>query len=480
MKINNIKNEDLVYFGERIEPYFASSIIIRGMLNKKNLAKVLSWENGARWMYANNYFFLEKTDLNKVQSIIKNRVSGRDGGTYVKKLIKKCFEYGDRLINTSKNIKQQAETANLKKEEISDLLNKYTTEAGNYMIFQNIALFEDAISDLAYQIAKKYSTNENQLSSLLDLITTVNRLTGGEKEQDDFLRLCAFKENKRLAEKHAEIYGWLAIRFFVGEPWSKEAVFKRIKNYSPAKAKTELNKRINARKKKERQIEKAIQCFSLKDKETVELIRDVVFLRTQRTDFFQESSYYVLPLVKKAAAQLNISYDDLLYLSAPELLLSLGGEFDYSACIEKRKKGFLVFFGHKKDIVLDSNDAIKYIKQRPILNQGQVNAKKITGKTGFKGKIAGMVKIIKSDKDNSKVKKGDIIVAIMTTPNFIPAMEKAAAFITDEGGITCHAAIIAREMKKPCIIGTKIATKILKDGDIVEVDAGKGEIRIIK
>lgn len=64
-------------------------------------------------------------------------------------------------------------------------------------------------------------------------------------------------------------------------------------------------------------------------------------------------------------------------------------------------------------------------------------------------------------------------------PAFMPAMKKAVAFVTDEGGITSHAAIIAREMKKPCIIGTKIATKVLRDGDLVEVDANKGIVRKI-
>ncbi len=67
----------------------------------------------------------------------------------------------------------------------------------------------------------------------------------------------------------------------------------------------------------------------------------------------------------------------------------------------------------------------------------------------------------------------------MTTPDFLPAMERAAAFVTEEGGITCHAAIVAREMKKPCVIGTKIATKVFKDGDRVEVDATKGVVRKI-
>ena len=68
----------------------------------------------------------------------------------------------------------------------------------------------------------------------------------------------------------------------------------------------------------------------------------------------------------------------------------------------------------------------------------------------------------------------------MTRPDFMPLMRKAKAVITDEGGITCHAAIVSRELGIPCIIGTKIATKVLKDGDMVEVDANKGIVRKIK
>ena len=66
----------------------------------------------------------------------------------------------------------------------------------------------------------------------------------------------------------------------------------------------------------------------------------------------------------------------------------------------------------------------------------------------------------------------------MTRPEFAPAMKNAVAVITDEGGITCHAAIVSRELKVPCVIGTKIATKILHDGDEVEVKADHGLVRI--
>ena len=82
-------------------------------------------------------------------------------------------------------------------------------------------------------------------------------------------------------------------------------------------------------------------------------------------------------------------------------------------------------------------------------------------------------------KDPNKFKEGDILVATMTRPDFLPLMIKAGAFVTDDGGVCSHAAIIAREMGKPCIIGTRNATTILKDGDIVTVDADNGTVTVV-
>jgi pyruvate,water dikinase len=95
--------------------------------------------------------------------------------------------------------------------------------------------------------------------------------------------------------------------------------------------------------------------------------------------------------------------------------------------------------------------------------------------------VRGRVKVCAGFKEAAaKIRSGDILVCPMTTPDYVPSMKRARAIITDEGGITCHAAIIARELKIPCVVGTKIATQVLRDGDKVEVDAGKGIIRIIK
>ncbi len=95
-------------------------------------------------------------------------------------------------------------------------------------------------------------------------------------------------------------------------------------------------------------------------------------------------------------------------------------------------------------------------------------------------KARGIVKIVLKSEDFRKMKKGEILVTDETNATFLPVMKLAKAIITDEGGVLCHAAIAARELKKPCIVGTKIATHVLKDGDLVEVDANKGFVKILK
>lgn len=106
--------------------------------------------------------------------------------------------------------------------------------------------------------------------------------------------------------------------------------------------------------------------------------------------------------------------------------------------------------------------------------------KSIKGIVANPGKVSGRVKLITSAKQFANFKPGQILVAAMTRPDYSVILPKALAIITDEGGLACHAAIVARELNIPCIISTKIATKVLKDGDQVEVNANDGVVRIIK
>ncbi len=105
---------------------------------------------------------------------------------------------------------------------------------------------------------------------------------------------------------------------------------------------------------------------------------------------------------------------------------------------------------------------------------------KIIGDIAYRGIATGRVVIHLSWTGTTDMRKGDVLVTGMTNPQMIPFIKKASAIVTDEGGIACHAAIIARELKKPCIVGTGNATQVLQDGDLVEVDADKGVVRILE
>jgi len=131
--------------------------------------------------------------------------------------------------------------------------------------------------------------------------------------------------------------------------------------------------------------------------------------------------------------------------------------------------------------VLD-NEKVYYLDYNALEDSNQLNKnqKIIKGISASKGIVKGIAKLVLSNRDFKSFNQGEILVAEMTRPDFLPVMRKASAIITDEGGLTCHAAIVARELGIPCIIGTKIATRILKDNQEVEVDANKGIVTILE
>jgi pyruvate,water dikinase len=100
----------------------------------------------------------------------------------------------------------------------------------------------------------------------------------------------------------------------------------------------------------------------------------------------------------------------------------------------------------------------------------------LTGIAASPGIATGPVKLIHSAKEINRVTTGDVLVTEMTNPDFVPAMRKAVAIVTDKGGRTAHAAIVSRELGIPCIVGTKTATQILKTGQVITVNGGTGEV----
>lgn len=146
--------------------------------------------------------------------------------------------------------------------------------------------------------------------------------------------------------------------------------------------------------------------------------------------------------------------------------------------IKDRKKLYVLKFQYGKTSLTFDDKAKQIISKLKEIDIERVSVLK--GQVASSGRAEGRVVILRSIKDMGKVISGNIIVSPMTTPRMLPAAKKAYAIVTDEGGITCHAAIISRELNIPCIIRTKIATKVLKDGDLVEVDANRGIVKILK
>lgn len=106
-----------------------------------------------------------------------------------------------------------------------------------------------------------------------------------------------------------------------------------------------------------------------------------------------------------------------------------------------------------------------------------IGNQEIKGTTAYPGKVTGLVRVVLDPARVKVFNEGDILIAGMTRPEYLNLMKKSGAFVTDAGGLLCHAAIVAREYRKPCVIGTEAATKVFKDGDLVEVDANKGIVR---
>ncbi len=108
--------------------------------------------------------------------------------------------------------------------------------------------------------------------------------------------------------------------------------------------------------------------------------------------------------------------------------------------------------------------------------KGTLGVVLLEGQGASPGVASGRVVIVRDVKDTSSVKDGDILVTRMTNPDMVPAMRRVSAIVTDEGGMTCHAAIVSRELGTPAVVGSKKATTLLKDGQIITVDGEKGLI----
>ncbi|MDO8482765.1 MAG: PEP-utilizing enzyme, partial [bacterium] len=284
-------------------------------------------------------------------------------------------------------------------------------------------------------------------------------------------------QRKQLTQ-HAKKYEWLEYglqgKILPIEHFQKE--LEELKTEDPR----QVLKRL--RTEKARVVEKQNELISSlqigkSHRKIFKIVRDSLFARLY-SKFAQFYGYYALESVlKEVGSRYKLSLEETRYLSIKdfeEILMHKSRKGIDVAFRAQSHKAHSVQISEKGETKIWIEKGAEEVMRRIRWHEEKTEAKQsaeIKGQIAFKGEANGRVKIVNTVQEIAKMHKGNILVSHMTNPDIVPAMKMAAAIVTDLGGITCHAAIVARELRKPCIIGTKIATKVLKDGDLVEVDA---------
>jgi phosphohistidine swiveling domain-containing protein/DNA-binding Xre family transcriptional regulator len=209
----------------------------------------------------------------------------------------------------------------------------------------------------------------------------------------------------------------------------------------------------------------------------------------ERLTFFREArkkynlmGIHALDILLSAIERLTgIPKKYLQHLLPDEVELVLRGRIGLEELKRRREEGVMYVLRSDGSISLIYGSQAESIKKDLEGRMGiGESLNTLSGQTACQGYAKGVARVILDVSQFDRFHEGEILVTGMTRPEFVPLMKKAAGIVTNEGGITCHAAIVSRELGVPCIIGTKVATKVIPDGAWIEVRANHGTIRILE
>lgn len=323
---------------------------------------------------------------------------------------------------------------------------------------------------------KRLKTLEQELEILKVAKIAKNK---GSASQKKILKIF-FRELKKIKNK----YEFLSFDFCDTIGWDLKHYAKLVKEkIKSGNIDRQIFELSNYEKITAKKFRKACATLSLSKSEIAvfNLIKSLGYCKWAREHEFQNAWYNIKFIQDELGKRCGLSSLETKYLLPHEIERALREPEKYKKLAEERFKHCLIVADKNEGVQIWQGEEarIRYEKMEFIKESDEDFTKilSLKGTPARAGKAKGAVKIINTIKHNYKMEKGDILISQATTPDLLSAMKKAAAIITNEGGITCHAAIVSRELGIPCIVGTKIATKALKDGDIVEVDADKGEIK---
>jgi len=428
-------------------------------------------------------FFLE-SEWKTMEDVFRQKIL-KDPG-YFKEYESACIKHCKKHIENSERIAETNNLSDKNNDELKKLFESYMERRCLVGVFLNtIWMVNDILNE---ELSKRIPDDTDTIISELVYPSKESDFVKKEKSlleigaliQENKIKENEYASNKKLNEKIRKYlcdYGWTNINQFFGDALNEEDVYSELKDVLTQDCKKrleEIPRLSKTRKDNALQLMKTINPDSVFN-DLVETARRYLFLETYHIDALNYSDYLIRGLLEEVAARMGLKYNELLYASHQEILdcLETGGVPEPSEVCERMKAYAILNLGGKVEI-LSGEKLEEYLE-----GEGEECgvAYEVKGIVANKGKARGRVKIICDITEMDKMKQGDILVSPMTHPNLTIAVKKAAAIVTDEGGLSCHAAIMSRELNIPCVIGTKNATKVFKDGDFVEVDAAAGVVR---
>lgn len=471
------------YLVNRPEVLFAKSITEASPEYFRRLTKIL-WRPSASLRFSTGEYFFAAGDIRRFRQSLE-----RGGLPLLRRFHHQLVKEITALDRFGLKL-AELETSTLSIQKLKVLARGYvraSLRAQAFLVPTPIA--GSALETLILRQIKKGADVEKQ-RWLHDLVYPADYNIHVLEERAWLRMVIAIKQHpsrrEHLVQHHLRTYDWVGARWFQWwNAWTEDDLKKRLRSWD-GKSLSDVRHMLADNQAAWRDLRRTAGRLSRqleirprsKLDQTLGLAREFAFRRAWRTDVIYRASFQAQGMLRELANRLGVPGDDLVWLTYQEFLqLMKNGRAPISIQEIRRRKHFHVTVKHQNRYeVLTAQAWLIPWMQRLLL---QKSAAEIKGISAYPGLVRGPVRIVRSVKDIERVCRGDILVAVMTFPHFIAAMEKAAAFVTNEGGILCHAAIVSREMKKPCVIGSKVATNVFQDGDLVEVDANKGIVRKI-
>jgi phosphohistidine swiveling domain-containing protein len=332
-------------------------------------------------------------------------------------------------------------------------------------------LFQLYLTDeIKKEIFKKLKKPNEEKNRIFNLLLSSYRKTNYEK----FLfALSKNLNNEKKFDKIAKKFYWL-VHDYLGEIVDVDYIKNKVKEFKK-NPKELLNHLFWAIKriKEIKMVKKELPPDLLKK---INIIQEILYLYNERKkEVLNQVNIYLRKIFEYRFPGISLAKIKIYYQLLPEEIIDL----------LKGKKIKEVEQRNKKWVYLIENEKIKSVEKKNFrkyfsLLSFQKETKILYGIPASPGKVIGRVNVVLNISHLPKFKKDEILVAPFTNVNYLPIMSKAKAILTETGGLTSHAAIVSRELKKPCIVGIKNLLVALKDGDLVEVDANKGIIKILK